>query len=264
MHEVSVEAGGHTILDAVDLAIEPGSHVAIVGPSGAGKSSFVGLLLGWHRPARGRVEVNGRALAGSWLRHVRQQTAWVDPNVQLWNRSFLDNLLYGASDEVAPPIAQALDKARLRQLIEHLPEGLQTRLGEGGSLVSGGEGQRVRLGRGLMRPGAGLVILDEPFRGLDGQTRRQLLDEARAWWRPATLLWVTHDIAETRGFDRVLVVEGGRIVEDGAPGELLARPGSRYQQMLACHESLHKTLWSGSEWRRLWLDEGTLREEEPQ
>jgi ABC-type bacteriocin/lantibiotic exporter with double-glycine peptidase domain len=263
MQEVSVEAGGHTILEAVDLSIEPGSHVAIVGPSGAGKSSFVGLLLGWHQPARGRVEIDGRALTGSWLRHVRQRTAWVDPGVQLWNRSFLDNLLYGAGDELDPPIAQALDKARLRELIEHLPEGLQTRLGEGGSLVSGGEGQRVRLGRGLIRRDAGLVILDEPFRGLDGQTRRELLAESRAWWRHATLLWVTHDLAETRGFDRVLVVEGGRVVEDGAPGELLARPGSHYEQMLACHESMRQTLWSGTEWRRLWLDGGTLREEEP-
>ncbi|MEM9493491.1 MAG: ABC transporter ATP-binding protein, partial [Myxococcota bacterium] len=89
MDRVAVAAGGHVILSAVDLAIAPGSHVAVVGPSGAGKSTLVGLLLGWHRPAAGRVVVDGRPLEGAWLNRLRGHTAWVDPAVQVWNRSLL-------------------------------------------------------------------------------------------------------------------------------------------------------------------------------
>ena len=116
-----------------------------------------------------------------------------------------------------------IEAADLRDLLEKLPDGLQTRLGEGGALVSGGEGQRVRLGRGLLRPGVRLVILDEPFRGLDRERRRELLARARRWWRAATVLCITHDVGETQGFGRVLVVDGGQIVEDGAPADLAAQ-----------------------------------------
>ena len=91
-----MRAAGHTILEAIDLAIEAGTHVAIVGPSGAGKSSFVGLLLGWHRPASGRILIDGEPLDGLRLERLRRETAWVDPAVQLWNRSLLENLRYGA------------------------------------------------------------------------------------------------------------------------------------------------------------------------
>ncbi len=93
---VSVRAAGHPILEEIDLTIEAGSHVAIVGHSGAGKSSLVGLLLGWHRPAHGRILIDGEPLHGARLEQLRRETAWVDPSVQLWNRSFLENLLYGA------------------------------------------------------------------------------------------------------------------------------------------------------------------------
>src|SRR5215510_7488734 len=95
---VSVRAGGHLILDNFDLRIEAGSHVAIVGASGAGKSSFVGLLLGWHRAADGRVTIDGEELPSERLARLRRETAWVDPAIQLWNRSFIDNLRYGNLD----------------------------------------------------------------------------------------------------------------------------------------------------------------------
>jgi ATP-binding cassette subfamily B protein len=191
---VSVRAAGHTILDKIDLDIEAGAHVAIVGPSGAGKSSLVGILLGWHRPATGRVLIDGWSLDRERLERLRRDTAWVDPTVQLRNRALLDNLHYGVPATASPPLDQVLEAADLHELLEKLPDGLQTRLGEGGALVSGGEGQRVRLGRGLLRPRVRLVILDEPFRGLDCQRRRALLARARCWWREATVLCITHDV----------------------------------------------------------------------
>jgi ATP-binding cassette subfamily B protein len=257
---VSVRAAGHTILDKIDLDIEAGAHVAIVGPSGAGKSSLVSILLGWHRPASGRVLIDGSPLDGERLERLRRDTAWVDPTVQLWNRALVDNLHYGMAAAACPPLDRVLEAADLRDLLENLPDELQTRLGEGGALVSGGEGQRVRLGRGLLRLGVRLVILDEPFRGLDRQRRRELLARARCRWQAATVLCITHDVGETQAFDRVLVVEEGQIIEDGAPADLAAQSGSRYRALLEAEREGWVGLWSSGIWRRLRLEGGRLVE----
>ncbi len=257
---VRVVASGRTILEGVDLDVPAGSHVAIVGPSGAGKSSLVGLLLGWHLPDAGRVVVDGQLLESEALARLRQRTAWVDPAVQLWNRSLLDNLAYGAGPDAPARIGWAVAATDLRSLVEKLPEGLQSPLGEGGGLVSGGEGQRIRLARAMLRPRVALAILDEPCRGLDREQRGEQLRRARELWREATLLCVTHDVAETGSFDRVLVVEAGRLVEDGAPRELRARPGSRYAALLAAEESLRERTWAASSWRRIRMAAGRLVE----
>ncbi|WP_437587981.1 ATP-binding cassette domain-containing protein [Sorangium sp. So ce1000] len=254
---VRIQASGHVILDGVDLTIAAGSHVAIVGASGAGKSSLVGVLLGWHRASEGRVLVDGRPLDGERVRALREETAWVDPAVQIWNRSFLDNLRYGAPDDAAD-FGAVVDEAELREVLERLPEGQKTLLGEGGGLVSGGEGQRLRLGRAMLRSEARLAILDEPFRGLDRERRRALLARARRRFRRATLLCVTHDVGETRSFERVLVVDGGRVVEDGVPAELAARPGSRYRALLEAEAAVQRGLWSSGGWRRLRVARGRI------
>jgi ABC-type bacteriocin/lantibiotic exporter with double-glycine peptidase domain len=257
---VAVRAGGHTILRDVNLDISTGSHVAIVGASGAGKSSLVGLLLGWHSAGAGTLLVDGEPLTTARLDALRTRTAWVDPQVQIWNRSLIDNLAYGAPDGAEKHIGEVIEHADLGHLLETIPEGLATPLGEGGGLVSGGEGQRVRLGRGALRPDADLVILDEPFRGLDRERRRELLGRARRWWKGATLLCITHDVGETRDFPRVLVVEGGRIVEDGAPGALAADPNSRYAAMLDAESEVRTRMWTSTAWRRFSLRAGVLHE----
>lgn len=254
---VSVVAGGHGILEGVDLTIAAGEHVAIVGASGAGKSTLLGLLLGWHRAATGSVHVDDVLLDPSRVEAVRAMAAWLEPAVHLWNRSLLENLRYGAARGTS--LAPLLEAADLHEVLAKLPDGLQTPLGEGGALVSGGEGQRVRFGRALARKDARLVLLDEPFRGLDRGRRHALLARARAWWRASTMICVTHDISETISFDRVLVIDAGRLVEQGTPAELAARPDSRYGSMLAEEERLRTEAWSGDAWRRLRLDAGRLR-----
>jgi ATP-binding cassette subfamily B protein len=259
---VSVRSAGHTILTDLNLVLAPGSHVAIVGPSGAGKSSLVGLLLGWHRPVTGRVLVEGRPLDDQHLAWLRQRTAWVDPAIQLWNRTLLDNICYGAAGTPGSLVALALAQADLRGVLDGLPDGLQTSLGEGGGLVSGGEGQRVRFGRALAQRGVRLVILDEPFRGLDREQRCALLQQARQVWSSATLLCITHDVGITQAFDRVLVVESGQIIEDGAPVCLASCPDTRYRALLDAEASVHEGLWSNGLWRRLRLVEGRVCEED--
>lgn len=257
---VHVVAGGHTVLDGVELSVNPGEHVAIVGRSGAGKSSLVGLLLGWHTPMAGEVLIDGEALDGKRLQTLRRETAWVDPSVQIWNRSLLDNLRYGRDDETELPTGTVLQQADLIDVLRSLPAGMQTRLGESGGLVSGGEGQRVRLGRGMMQPAPRLVILDEPFRGLDRGQRHALLTRSRQTWQEATLLCITHDVSAVLQFDRVVVMEAGRIVEDGAPGELASRDDSHFRSLLAKEESVRRTLWQDSGWRRLQMERGRLVE----
>ncbi|HYL37365.1 MAG TPA: ATP-binding cassette domain-containing protein [Bryobacteraceae bacterium] len=258
--DVGVTVAGHSVLRDIDLSVEAGAHVAIVGPSGAGKSSLVGTLLGWHRPAKGRLLVDGSELDMEAVERLRPHIAWVDPAVQLWNRPLIDNLEYGLPAEARMSVEEAMDAAELRRVLECLPEGSSTPLGEGGGLVSGGEGQRVRFGRALLRPGVRLVILDEPFRGLDLDQRRTLLQRARKLWRDATLLSISHDIADTLAFERVIVIEEGRIAEDGNPAELAQDPASRLHAMLEAERAVREGLWSSSGWRRLRLQDGVLIE----
>jgi ABC-type bacteriocin/lantibiotic exporter with double-glycine peptidase domain len=260
IEQASAGATGHIILQEINLTIDSGSQVAIIGPSGAGKSSLVGLFLGWYQATSGRVLVDGNPLEGDRLHALREQTAWVDPAVQLWNRSFLANIRYGSPEDGFRSFSQTLDAAGLREVLEHLPDGLQTVLGEGGGLVSGGQGQRVRLGRGLFRQGARLVILDEPFHGLDRGQRRMLLLHARQWWCHATLLCVTHDVGETEDFDRVIVMDGGRIIEDDPPHALLEKPNSRYRTLMEAEKAIRTSFRTDRRWRRLRMDSGVLKE----
>lgn len=259
---VDVVAGGNPILSKVDLAIPAGSHVAVVGASGAGKSTLLGLLLGWHRASTGTVFVDGHPLSPIALDALRERTAWVDPAIHLWNRSLLENVEYGADGDALDPdhIARVLEQADLRPLLERLPDGLQSKLGESGCLVSGGEGQRVRFGRSLLREKPSLVLLDEPFRGLDRGQRQSLLSRARELWRDATMLCVTHDLRETVSFDRVLVVDEGRIVEDGRPEVLLDDPASRYRALYDAEVTLHNELRARGQWRRVRIEAGALTE----
>jgi ATP-binding cassette subfamily B protein len=261
MENIHLTLGGHQILEDINLEIEPGEHIAVVGPSGAGKSSLVGLLLGWHRPISGEVIVDGQSMDGELIQSLRQQTAWVDPAVRLWNRSLFDNLRYGKEHENGSPIGEVIEEAGLLEVVEKLPDGMKTMLGEGGGLVSGGEGQRVRLGRALFRAETRLVILDEPFRGLDRDKRRSLLKKAREHWQNTTLICITHDVGETMDFDHVLVIENGRIIEDGAPRELLDDSASRYHAMLDAEDTVRQDLWSGTEWQRFTIDGGRLESE---
>ncbi len=258
LENVTVVAAGHIVLRDVNLSIAAGSHVAIVGASGAGKSSLVGLLLGWHRAASGRVLIDGTELDDTGLDRLRPHIAWVDPAVQLWNRPLAENVRYGLADGASAPIENVIEIAELTRVIDRLPHGLATPLGEGGGLVSGGEGQRVRLARALLRPGVRLAILDEPFRGLDFEQRHTLLERAREAWRGATLLAISHDIAEALTFDRVLVLDAGQIVEDGNPRELAADRESRFHSMLEAERAIRDEFWNGPDFRHLRLDHGQI------
>ncbi|MGK3964591.1 ATP-binding cassette domain-containing protein [Sorangium sp. So ce118] len=258
---VSVQAGGHTLLSDVSLSVPAGEHVAIVGSSGAGKSSLLSLLLGWLRAARGDVLVDGRPFDDAALARLRRGTAWVDPAIQLWNRTLLENITFGHAGDALARVPHSMGQAELTDVLESLPDGLQAAIGEGGARLSGGQGQRVRLARALMKGDARLVLLDEPFRGLERERRRALLARAREHWRGATLVFVSHDVMDTLGFDRVLVIEGGKVVEDGAPRELMGDARSRYRALADADARARDEVWSKGRFRSATMENGRLIEE---
>jgi ATP-binding cassette subfamily B protein len=249
-----VRSGGSVLLGDVDVALLAGEQVALVGASGAGKSSLLAAVLGW-LPVDELV-VDGEPATAARLAALRASTAWLDPQVRLWNAPIADNLAYGAA---VTGDDERLQQARLLPVAERLAG---APLGEAGGLVSGGEGQRVRFARALGRPDARLVVLDEPFRGLDRETRQALLAEARDAWREATMLCATHDIADAARFGRVLVVDDGRIVEDGDPALLARDPESRLAGLLRAEERV-QALFDDPAWRRLTVRDGRVGEEQP-
>ncbi len=260
--DVSVIASGRAILSNVSVDIPAGCHVGIVGVSGAGKSTLLSLLLGWNRVAKGTVQVDSQPLTSSKLRCLRSVTTWVDPTTQLWNRSLARNVMYGAEMKSATDIGEIMDPTDLTSVLERLPNGFQTKLGESGCLLSGGEGQRVRFARAAFHKQSRLAILDEPFRGLDRGTRRRLMNEARKFWQDATLLCVTHDVSETSQFDRVMVIEDGEMIEFGEPQTLMQQADSRYRELLIAERHADIQLWQGQSWSHYSLQGGRLRSKE--
>jgi ABC-type bacteriocin/lantibiotic exporter with double-glycine peptidase domain len=259
MHEVEVAVAGRVVLSGVSLQIEPGEHVAVVGASGAGKSSLIGCLLGWYTPTHGRIEIDGELLGAESLAALRRQTAWIDPQVHLFNATLFSNMTYGNEPRASDAMGSVVETVELDPLLAKSARGLQTEIGEGGAFLSGGEGQRVRIARALLRTDVRLAVLDEPVRGLARAQRRTLLASLRADFAQATLLCVTHDVSDTHDFDRVLVIEGGRLVEDGSPAQLAMRQDSRYRQLLAAEQELHGGLWQHRDWRRLCMVDGMLK-----
>lgn len=257
---VSVVISDKRLLTDVSFSVEPGSHVAVLGPSGAGKSTLVGLLLGSHIPSMGKIQVDSSRLTLESVPRVRKATAWIDPSAQLWNRSLLDNIQYGHPESVLGGLDRHLEAAQLIDVLKELPQGLQTRLGEGGSRLSGGEGQRVRLARSLLKNECRLAILDEPFRGLDRSDRRRLIKMCRTEWRRATLFCVTHDISDTKDFDQVIVLEKGKIVECGVPQKLLDDSESRYSRMMRADYETRRRFLRHSGFRPIHLQGGKLFE----
>ena len=258
--DAMVVAGGRTILEGIDLHLQPGAHVAVVGASGSGKSTLAALLLGLHPPTAGHAHLDGAA-ATPERETLKSRIAWVDPAAQLWNQSLLANLMYGVAQPDAGTLGDILHATALHEVLQRLPQGLQHILGEGGRLVSGGEGQRIRLARALLRPNVGLAVLDEPFRGLDEASRAQLLQKTRLLWRRATLIYITHDVAHTTAFDDVVVMQAGRVIERGNPMDLQTRPDSHYGAMLRDAAAMRSCVRADPRWAWWRLDHGHLTQD---
>lgn len=256
LESVTVRIGGQALLEDVSLEIPAGREIAVVGPSGAGKSTLIALLLGLHHPDRGQVRIDERPLDGSVLSQLREDCVWVSPEVRIWNDSLSRNLGLEASPMDSNRLRSTLTATGLEELLERLPQGLATPLGEDGGLLSGGERQRIRIARGLLRDHPRLVLLDEASRGLDRDRRTALLERVRRQFAGATFVCVTHDIDFALTFSTVVVVEAGHVVEVGNP-RMLAGSESRFASLIEADRRANE-VWERSEWRLLSLDDGRL------
>ena len=219
------KADGALQLDRLNLQIDPGSFVGLVGLSGSGKSTVVQLIDGLYRPRSGRVFVDGLDLAHVQLTSLRQQLGFVPQESILFEGSVLDNLRLNHPEAPLEAVIEAAKVACADEFIQQLSESYLTPVGERGGGLSGGQKQRLAIARMVLQ-NPRLVILDEATSALDADTERRLVEQLRQHFRGRTLLFVTHRLGNLRQADRILVMEQGRIIEDGPWAELISRRGA--------------------------------------
>ncbi|HKN96100.1 MAG TPA: ABC transporter transmembrane domain-containing protein [Pseudonocardiaceae bacterium] len=215
---------GRPVLHDVSVRIRPGSRIAIVGSSGAGKSTLAALVARFYDPTSGQVSIDGRDVRDWSLRWLREQVGLLLQDTVLFSGTVAANIAY-ASDAPFARVVSAARTAGARDFITQLPAGYGTELGQRGVGLSGGQRQRIGIARVLLRDPP-ILILDEPTTGLDTATEAELMDGLQVLMRGRTTIIITHSIALARTADRVLVLEKGRVVEDGSPDDLLARRGA--------------------------------------
>jgi ABC-type multidrug transport system fused ATPase/permease subunit len=222
--------GGPWVLDGVDLRLDPGRRVAIVGASGSGKTTIANVLARFRDLDAGRAVLDGQDLARYRQEDVRRAVRLCAQDAHLFATSLRDNVRIGRAEAGDGAVAAALDRAGLGGWLRSLPEGLDTPVGEGGALVSGGQRGRIALARALVSR-APVLILDEPAAHLDPLSTRALVDDLLAEAGAASVLLITHSAIGLERFDEVLLLEGGRVAERGPHARLLE--GARYRALMA-------------------------------
>jgi len=217
-------------LRQIDLFIPVGSTTAIVGPSGAGKSTTADLVMGLIVPSYGQVLVDGVPLEGERVLSWREQIGYVAQDTFLFHDSVRANLLWACPETGEDDLWEALRLAAAEGFVRQLPQGLETVVGDRGVRLSGGERQRLALARALLRKPS-LLILDEATNNLDPENEEQIQRAIEALHGRTTILLITHRLATVLSADRVYVLDGGRVVESGAPDSLLSAPGGRFRAL---------------------------------
>ncbi|AKL37246.1 cysteine/glutathione ABC transporter ATP-binding protein/permease CydC [Klebsiella michiganensis] len=213
-------------LEKVSLQIEAGEHIAILGRTGCGKSTLLQLLTRAWDPAEGEILLNNQLLGQFNEATLRRAMSVVPQRVHLFSATLRDNLLLASPGASDARLAQTLERVGLAKLLED--SGLNSWLGEGGRQLSGGELRRLAIARALLHD-APVMLLDEPTEGLDATTESQILDLLAEVMREKTVLMVTHRLRGLARFNQIIVMDNGKIIEQGSHAELLAEQGRYYQ-----------------------------------
>ncbi len=211
-------------LDGISFSVRAGEKVAIVGPSGAGKSTLFHLLLRFYDPARGEIALDGVAVRDAAPQDVRQRIALVPQESVMFAASIRDNIRFGRPDASDAEIERAAEQAQAAEFIRRLPQGFDTPVGERGVTLSGGQRQRVAIARAILRD-APLLLLDEATSALDAESETLVQTALEELMRHRTTLVIAHRLATVLSCDRIIVMDQGRIVEEGTHASLVAANG---------------------------------------